>query len=109
RLFVTAEPVKTFSRLAGYLLVAIVFSNYTFNSELWKRMAVAFIFASLLTSISLIFEFFTGVNYFSNYDTQITMQGITRVRGPFGDPNASGAMVIPGTIFIMSIFIFRRI
>ena len=109
RLFRTAEPISVFIRLLGYLIITIILSNYYIDDKLWNKIKYSFIVSSLSISAFLIFEFYSGINLFSENNQEIIMEGVTRVKGPFGDPNSSAAMVIPGLIFLLSILIFDKV
>lgn len=103
------NPLTVFVRIIGYLTISIVISNIYIKYDIWRTIKYVFILNSLLISLSLFIESFTGFNFFSQTSTvDIVMEGVSRVRGPFGDPNSSAAMTIPGIVALFSFLIFEK-
>jgi O-antigen ligase len=103
------EPIPTFFRILGYLLFSYAISLFYFEKKDFKLIYLSLIVTALFISFFNIYEYYTGKNIFISYKAyDIIMSGTLRVRGPFGDPNASAGMILPGLTILISSFVFYK-
>lgn len=106
--FVIQNPLSLVFRLTGYILLTVALSQYFLSKKLWHLLSNILVLNAFLISAFLIFEYYTGVDFFSDRFTIGKYTGLIRVRGPFGDPNASGGMVLPGFVVLVSRIVFKK-
>lgn len=95
-------------RLFGYLLLAYVVAVFPIKEKQFKYIWNSLIVTSSLVALFCILEYYYGIKIYDTEQIDIIMQGELRVRGPFGDPNASSGMILPGMVVLFSNIIHEQ-
>lgn len=95
-----------FIKLSGYVFFTVAVAISTFRSKkIFFYIPLALIAGSVIVSFTNIIEGIYGVRLVGEEDAhEIIMDDLTRVRGLFGDPNASAGMIITGIISCVFLF-----
>lgn len=99
------EPLPIMFRLAGYFFLLYLLTLIELSNKTMDRILGSFIAIAVFNAFFCILEFYYGLKVFNSESADIVMQNTYRVRGPFGDPNATAGMLVPGIIVAFDRFI----